>query len=148
MSRISRSYPYVMPFRHVLVVCDGSSEGYDAVRAASTIASRERATLTVAAVAELEQPGRGCQVGTGAWNQVLMEAADADLERARTIVESPAFFTVLKGPMARALLDAERNLGCDLIVMPRRRRGLSRLVTRDRTKALRRRADCQVLSLP
>lgn len=37
-----------MPYRHLLVICDGSSEADDAVRAASELARRDRAKLTVA----------------------------------------------------------------------------------------------------
>ena len=66
------TYPSGMPYRHVLVVCDGSSEGDEAVRAASELALRDHATLTVAAVAELEHPGRCRAVGADAWNDVLI----------------------------------------------------------------------------
>ncbi len=76
------AYPVAMPYRHVLVVCDGSSEGYNAVRAASELAVRDHATLTVAAVAELDHPGRCSSFGVGGWNDTLIEAADDDLDRA------------------------------------------------------------------
>jgi nucleotide-binding universal stress UspA family protein len=137
-----------MPYRHVLVVCDGSSEGYAAVQAASQLAIRERADLTVAAVAELEHPGRCSSFGAGAWNDVLIDAAGADLDRARGVVEGPARFTVLTGPMTRALADAERQLGCDLIVLPRSGRGLGRIFRRDHSRAVGRRTGCQVMPLP
>jgi len=137
-----------MPYRHVLVVCDGSSEGYDAVRAASELAARDCARLTVAAIAELEGPSRGCVYGRSTWNDVLLDAAAADLERARSLVQSPAQFTVLAGPMAGAVLAAERELGCDLIVIGERpRRWHRRVFTRDRAKALRSRAQCPVMPL-
>ncbi len=137
-----------MPYRHVLVLCDGSSEGFDAVRAASELAVRDRATLTVAAVAELEHPGRCSAFGPGAWNDMLIEAADEDLDRARGVVEGPARFTVLTGPMERALAEAERQLGCDLIVLPRSARGFTRIFRRDHSKAVGRRTGCQVMPLP
>jgi nucleotide-binding universal stress UspA family protein len=137
-----------MAYRHVLVVCDGSQEGYEAVRAASELARRDHASLTVAAVAELEHPGRCSPFGASAWNEVLIEAADADLEKARRVVDSPASFTVLRGPLERAVTDAGRDLGCDLIVLRRRGHGLGRILTRDRAKALRRRAGCPVIPLP
>jgi nucleotide-binding universal stress UspA family protein len=137
-----------MTYRHVLVLCDGSSEGYDAVRAASELAVRDHATLTVAAVAELEHPGRCSSGGLRAWNDVLIEAADEDLDRARGIVEGPAQFTVLTGPTERALVEAERQLGCDLIVLPRPGRGLGRVFRRDHSKAVGRRTGCQVVPLP
>ena len=142
------TYPSGMPYRHVLVVCDGSAEGDKAVRAASELALRDHATLTVAAVAELEHPGRCSAFGAGAWNDVLIEAADADLDRARGVVAGPARFTVLTGPMGRALADAERQLGCDLIVLPRPGRGLGRIFRRDQSKAVARRTGCPILPLP
>ena len=137
-----------MPYRHVLVVCDGSSEGYNAVRAASELAVRDHATLTVAAVAELDHPGRCSSFGVGGLNDTLVEAADEDLERARGLVDGPASFTVLTGPMERALADAERQLGCDLIVLPRPAGGLGRIFRRDHSKAVGRRTGCQVMPLP
>ena len=137
-----------MPYRHVLVVCDGSSEGYDAVRAASELAVRDRATLTVAAVAELDHPGRCSSFGVGGWNDTLIEAADEDLDRARRLVDGPASFTVLTGPIERALADAERQLGCDLIVLPRPAGGLGRIFRRDHSKTVGRRTGCQVMPLP
>jgi nucleotide-binding universal stress UspA family protein len=137
-----------MPYRHVLVVCDGSSEGYEAVRAASELAVRDHARLTVAAVAELERPSPRCQFGSSTWNEVLLDAAAADLERARRIVESPARFTVLSGKMALAIAAAERELGCDVIVVPDRpRRRLSRILRRDHSKAVRSRTQCPVVTL-
>jgi nucleotide-binding universal stress UspA family protein len=137
-----------MPYRHVLVVCDGSSEGDEAVRAASELAVRDHALLTVAAVAQLEQPGRSCQCGTSIWNDVLLDSAAADLERARALVDSPARFTVLTGSIGPALADAESELGCDVIVLaapPRRR--LIRIFTRDQARAVRRRTRCPVTTL-
>jgi len=135
-----------MAYQHVLVVCDGSSAGDEAVRAASELARRDRARLTVAAIVELERPGHGCQFGGSTWNDVLRDAASADLDRARTVVDSPAHFTVLCGPPRRALVDGVRELGCDAIMLPQRPRGrLTRLLSRDRAEALRRSTDCTVL---
>jgi nucleotide-binding universal stress UspA family protein len=135
-----------MPYRHLLVICDGSSEADDAVRAASELARRDRAKLTVAAVVELERPGRSCVPGTSTWNEVLRDAARADLDRAARILDSPAAFTVLYGEAARAAAEGARVLGCDAIMLsaPSRRR-LGRLLARDRASALRRRATCPVL---
>jgi nucleotide-binding universal stress UspA family protein len=137
-----------MPYRHVLVACDGSPAGYAAVRAASQLAVRDHASLTVAAVADVEHPGRCASFGVGAWNAALIDAARAELEQARRIVHSPARFTVLTGPMDRALADAGQELGCDVIVLPRRGRGLSGIFRRDQAKAMRRRTDCPVMPLP
>ncbi len=134
-----------MPYRHLLVVCDGSAEADEAVRAASDLAARDRATLTVAAVVELEHPGR-CVVGVSTWNAVLREAAEADLARAAGLVDSAARFAVLYGEPGRALARGARELGCDAIMLPAApRRRLRRIVTRDRASALRRRTNCTVL---
>lgn len=135
-----------MPYQHVLVVCDGSSEADEAVRAASELARRDRARLTVAAIVELERPGRCCQFGGSTWNDVLRDAASADLDRARTVVDSPAHFTLLCGPPKRALADGVRELGCDAIMLPPRPRGrLTRWFWRDRTDAVRHSTNCIVL---
>jgi nucleotide-binding universal stress UspA family protein len=137
-----------MAYQHVLVVCDGSSEADEAVRAASEIALRDRARLTVAAVVELERPGRGCQFGASTWNEVLHDAASADLDRARSVVDSPAHFTILAGPPGRALVDGARELGCDAIILPPRpRTRLRRILSRDRALAVRRRTGCDVLQI-
>jgi nucleotide-binding universal stress UspA family protein len=132
-------------YAHLLVLCDGSAASDAAVRSASLLAMRDHAQLTVAAVAETEPPSRGCIVGTDAWNEALREAASDDLERARRVVESPAHFVVLCGSRSRALADAARELGCDAIMLARPRRSLGRLLARDLTSTLRRRADCSVL---
>jgi nucleotide-binding universal stress UspA family protein len=135
-----------MPYRHLLVVCDGSSEADEAVRAASELAMRDHARLTIAAVVELGTPGRGCGAETITWNNVLRDAAAADLERAAKVVDSPAHFTVLTGPLGRAIADGARELGCDAIMLPPRpRRRLSRILSRDKAPSLRRRTTCTVL---
>lgn len=135
-----------MPYRHLLVLCDGSAEADEAVRAASELALRDRALLTVASVVELERPGRGCQLGSDTWNDVLRDAAWAELERARAVVQSPARFTILAGAPGRALADGVRELGCDAVMLPSRpRRRLNRLLSRHRAAAVRRRITCPVL---
>ena len=135
-----------MAYRHVLVVCDGSPGTDEAVRAASELAVRDRAQLTIAAVVELEKPGRGCAVYASTWNDVLRDAATADLERARRFVDSPAHFTTLYGSPARALVDGARELGCDAIMLPSPpRHRLGRILTRGWGSAVRRAAACAVL---
>jgi nucleotide-binding universal stress UspA family protein len=134
-----------MAYRHVLVLCDGSAEADDAVRAASRLATEDNARLTVVAVAEIEHPGRGCAFGASAWNEVLRDEAAKDLERARRMVDLPAHFAVLSGERSRVVADAARELGCDAIVVARRRRSLSGILQRDPATAVRRRAACTVL---
>jgi nucleotide-binding universal stress UspA family protein len=134
-----------MAYQHVLVVSDGSVSGDDAVRAASRLAAHDHSRLTVVAVAEIERPGRGCVFGTSTWNDVLRDAAAADLERARKVVESPAHFTVVCGERSRAVAEAARDLGCDAIMIARPRRRLTRILRRDAVRAVSRRTDCAVL---
>lgn len=135
-----------MPYRHLLVVADGSSEADEAVTAASNLALADHARLTVAAVVELEQPGRGCAAYASTWNAVLREAAEADLARAAKLVNSPAHFTVLCGSPAKALAEGARELGCDAIMLPSPpRRRIRRLISRDRAASVRRSTNCEVL---
>lgn len=134
-----------LSYEHVLVVCDGSVISDDAVRSASRLAARDHARLTVVAVAETERPSRRCIVGTSTWNDVLRDAATADLERARNVVESPAHFAVLCGERSRAVRDAARELGCDAIMLPRQRRTPARILRRDLVSSLRRSAGCAIL---
>jgi nucleotide-binding universal stress UspA family protein len=135
-----------MPYRHLLVVCDGSAEADEAVTAASDLALADRAKLTVAAVVEFEQSGRGCVAYTSTWNEVLREAAEADLARAAKLVNSPAHYTVLSGPPAKALAEGARELGCDAIMLPSPpRRRIRRLISRDRAALVRRSTNCEVL---
>ena len=133
-----------MAYQHLLVVCDGSASGDEAVREASRLAARDHARLTVVAVAEIERSPRGCVCGTSTWNDVLRDAAAADLERARRVVESPAHFAVLCGQRSRAVAEAARDLGCDAIMVARPHRRL-RILRRDPVAAMSRRVGCIVL---
>ena len=89
-----------MSFGHVLVLYDGSAEAGEALTAASALASRDHALLTVAAVVELEGRSIGCSIGASTWNEVLRDAAHADLQRAAGLVDMPARFEVLCGRRA------------------------------------------------
>ena len=136
-------------YRHLLVAYDGTSEGDEAVIAADLLAQREEARLTVVVVVELER--RVLLVtrlprGTSVWNDVLLDRARADLQRAARLVETPAEFTVLFGPARRAVLEGAKEFDCDAIMLPPRPRGwLRRLLSRDHAVAIRRRASCEVL---
>lgn len=84
--------------------------------------------------------------GTGVWNDVVLDEARADLQRAARLAETPAELTVLFGPARRALPEAANEFNCDGIMVPPRPRGrLRRLGSRDRAAATRRRASCEVL---
>ena len=136
-------------YRHLLVACDGSSEGDEAVVAADLLAHRDHARLTIVVVVELERRvlwATRLPRGTSVWNDVLLDRARADLERASDLVETPAEMTVLFGSFAPALAAGAEEFGCDAIMLPPRPRGrLQRLFSRDQAKAIRRQASCEVL---
>jgi nucleotide-binding universal stress UspA family protein len=138
-----------MAYRHLLVAYDGTSEGDAAILAADQMARRDQTRLTIVVVVLLEQPFRWVTRlprGTRVWNDVLLDRARADLERAKQLVDAPAEFTVLFGSPHQALLEGAEEFDCDAIMLPPRRRGpLARLLSRDHAAAIRRRAACDVL---
>jgi nucleotide-binding universal stress UspA family protein len=131
------------------VAYDGTSEGDEAIVAAELLAQRDRSRLTIVVVVELERLSRWVTRwprGTGVWNDVLLDRARADLDRAACLVEAPAEFTVLFGRPDRAVPDGATEFDCDAIMLPPRPRGrLARLLSRDRAVAMRRRTSCEVL---
>jgi nucleotide-binding universal stress UspA family protein len=137
-----------MAYRHLLVAYDGTSEGDEAILAADAMAHRDRMDLTIVVVVELEKPSRlitRWPRGTSVWNDVLLDRARADLARAASLVSAPAELTVLFGSLARALPDGAEEFDCDAIMLPPRpRRRLARLVSRNHAAAVRRRASCAV----
>jgi nucleotide-binding universal stress UspA family protein len=138
-------------YRHLLVAYDGTSEADEAIVAAGLMARRDETRLTVVAVVLLERPSRWVTRwprGTGVWNDVLLDQARADLERARQLVEAPAEFTVLFGSPQQALAAGAEEFGCDAIMLPSRpRRIVARLLSRDNAAALRRHVTCDVLRI-
>ena len=136
-----------MSFEHVLALTDGTPQAERAVGAASALALEHRARLTVAAVVELERAPHHCGIYTAVWNDVLRDAARADLDRALRIVELEADYEIFYGKPVPALADGARALGCDVIVLPgeRRRFGWLHRRRRDRAPALARRAQCAVI---
>ena len=132
-------------YEHVLAVTDGSREAERAVTAASALAGEHRARLTVAAVVELEHPGRHCAYGTSSWNEVLRDAARADLRRARSLIDVPAELEIFYGKPVDAVADGAWALGCDVIVVAAPPHGIGRVLHRDKTTALRRRVVCEVI---
>ena len=133
----------------MLVAYDGTSEGDEAVVAADLLAQRDGAQLTIVVVVELERPVRSITRlprGTSVWNDVLLDRARADLQRAGSLAETPAELTVLFGPTRRALPAGAQEFDCDAIMLPPRPKGrLRRLLSRDQAGAVRRRASCDVL---
>jgi nucleotide-binding universal stress UspA family protein len=136
-------------YRHLLVAYDGTLEGDEAIVAADLLAQRDRSRLTIVVLAELERPLRWVTRwprGTSVWNDVLLDRARADLERAAGLVEAPAEFTALFGPPHRAIPDGANEFDCDAIMLPPRpRRRLARMFSRDRAPAIRRRTSCEIL---
>ncbi len=134
-----------MAYEHVLAVTDGSREADRAVETASELAREHRARLTLAAVVELERPWRHCASWSNSWNEVLRDAARADLRRAWRRVEVPADLEILYGKPSEAVAKGARTLGCDLIVVPRHAHRIGRVLHRDPTPALRRLVECEVI---
>jgi nucleotide-binding universal stress UspA family protein len=132
-------------YDHVLAVTDGSRESERAVAVASALAHEHHARLTVAAVVELEHPGRHCAYGSTSWNEVLCDAARADLERAGGLIDVPAKLEIFFGKPLEAVADGARALGCDVIVVAGPPHGIGKVLHRDRTTALRRRVTCEVI---
>ncbi len=129
---------------------DGTSEGDEAIAAADLLAQRDGSRLTIAVVVELERPLRWVTRwprGTSVWNDVLLDRARDELERAARLVEAPAELTVLFGPPNRAVPDGAEEFDCDAIMLPPRpRRRLARLLSRDQAVAIRRRTTREVLT--
>jgi nucleotide-binding universal stress UspA family protein len=132
-------------YEHVLAVTDGSREAERAVATASELARDHRAKLTLAAVVELEHPGRHCAFGSSEWNEVLRDAARKDLKRAWRLVDVPADLEIFYGKPVDAVAAGAQALGCDVIVVAGAPRGFAKVLHRDRTPALRRRVACEVI---
>jgi nucleotide-binding universal stress UspA family protein len=131
------------------VAYDGSSEADEALVAADLLAERDGARLTVVVVVELEPrllPATRLPRGTSVWNDVLLDGARADLARAADLIVTPAELTVRIGPARYALPAAAEEFACDAIMLPPRPRGwLRRLLSRDHAAVIRHGAPCEVL---
>jgi nucleotide-binding universal stress UspA family protein len=83
---------------------------------------------------------------TGVWDDVLLDRARADLDRAERLLEMPAERTVLFGSPTKALAAGAEEFGCDAIMLPAPRHPrLARLLRRGRSRGLRRRAGVPVV---
>jgi len=108
---------------HVLVSFDGSARARRALAdgAASTRASGGR--LTVLALSAVEDPSRCCNMQTTMWNREMRRVADESIRQARALVDRDldAEFVIRDGSTRRDVATAARELGCDVIIEPRRR---------------------------
>jgi nucleotide-binding universal stress UspA family protein len=136
-------------YQHILVAYDGTSEGDAALLAASKLATRDGARLTIVTVVALERPIRRVTrlpLLTSVWNDVLLDRARADLERAERLLDMPAERTVLFGSQTKALAAGAEEFGCDAIMLPSPRfPRLAQLLHLDHSRRLQRRAAVPVL---
>lgn len=140
--------------RHVLVTYEASADGRAALAHALGIARAAGAPLTVIAVVPHERVDVGCarcRQSAVIWNHELGEIASEELiEAARLVGPSSAVaYDVARGPRTKAISDAARRSGADLIVLPCRRRGRARIrFSRDVTERLRREGRWRVVVAP
>ena len=90
---------------------------------ASKLAARDGARLTIVTVVALERTVRGVRrlpMLTSVWNDVLLDRARADLERAERLLDMPAERTVLFGSQTTALAAGAEEFGCDAIMLQHR----------------------------
>lgn len=129
-----------VPYQHILVEYDGTSDGDAALVAAANLAMRDGAKLTIVTVVALERTMRRLTrlpMLTGVWNDVLLDRARADLERAGRLLDRPTQRTVLFGPQTKALAAGAEEFGCDAIILPApRSRRLASLLYRRRARRL------------
>ena len=117
--------------------------------AASKLATRDGARLTIVTVVALERPVRRVTrlpLLTSVWNDVLLDRARADLERADHLLDMPAERTVLFGSQTKALAAGAEEFGCDAIMLPSPRfPRLAQLLHLDHSRRLQRRTAVPVL---
>lgn len=127
-------------YQHILVEYDGTSDGDAAVLAAGNLAVRDGARRTIVTVVALERATRRIgrlPMSTSVWNDILLDRARADLERADRLLDTPAERTVLFGSQTKALAAGAGEFGCDAIMLPApRSRWLAGLLYRRRSRRL------------
>jgi nucleotide-binding universal stress UspA family protein len=107
-------------YQHILVEYDGTSHGDAALLAAGNLALRDGARLTIVTVVALERTTRRVTrlpMLTSVWNDVLLDRARADLQRAERLLDAPAERTVLFGTRTKALAAGAAEFGCDAIML-------------------------------
>lgn len=113
-----------MGVSHVLALFDGSPAGERVLIDAAHTAREHRAPLSVLVLAAVEKPSRCCNMHTIFWNGEMRRLADRDRARAQLLVpdDIPVEVVLREGRGHRAALAAAKELGCDLVLEPRRRR--------------------------
>ena len=117
--------------------------------AARKLATRDGARLTIVTLVTLERPIRRVTrlpMLTSVWNDVLLDRARADLDRADRLLDMPAERTVLFGPQTKALAAGAEEFGCDAIMLPGRHSWWpAKLLHHERSRRLQRRAAVPVV---
>ena len=112
---------------HVAVMFDASAAAERALLEAVSIADEHDAQLTVISAVPHDRRRVGCAVCSvrrRSWNRTMDEVAQADLAKARVLLggrEPAPRFRAVSGSGVSAVRRAALELGCDLLVVPRRR---------------------------
>lgn len=109
---------------HVMTVFDGSRAAERALVDAAHEARDSGAPLSVVILAAVEQPSRCCNMQTTLWNREMRRLAAEERARAQVLVpdDIPVQVQVREGRGHEAALAVARELGCDLVLEPGRRR--------------------------
>jgi nucleotide-binding universal stress UspA family protein len=115
------------PVHYVGVMFDSSAAAERALLEAVSIADEHDAHLAVISAVPHDRRMVCCAVCTvrrTSWNRAMDEVAQADLSKARALLgrrEPAPRFLAVSGSGVSAVQRAARRLGCDLLVVPRRR---------------------------
>jgi nucleotide-binding universal stress UspA family protein len=115
------------PVHHVAVMFDASAAARRALLEAASIADEHGAQLTVISAVPHDRRLVCCAVCTvrrTSWNRAMDDVAEADLTEAGALLgdrEPTPRFRAVSGSGVSAVRRAAVELGCDLLVVPRRR---------------------------
>lgn len=118
---------------HVLVVFERSRAGRRAVELAAAVADEHSGRITVAIVIPYERQTHGCCLRSEQWNRLLDEVALEEVAAAREMLgdrEPSPGFEIVPSEGDEALAAVVERLGCDLVLVPKRRWGGGRVVRR------------------
>jgi nucleotide-binding universal stress UspA family protein len=136
----------------VMIVYEPGAAGRAALLHAHTLAAGASAGLTVVAVASRERTDVGCgscRQGAMFRNEIACECATDALGEARKVIASASptltvAYELARGTFRRAVVQAARDHDAAVIVLPARRRRLSR----DRVRLLDGRTPASVVVAP